>query len=152
MAVGRFFMRNYQLSSDSSRIFAALSRLCQAPVSWYSSGPAQKYILRHIRLVDQAMVREGPAGSNSAMAELSVSLNMLYGSILFTSTSYTHSLSRFTVVLVLQVVVAPTWPSCLADTSLLRLLPSCLRPAATKPCRLPQYWSGLWALQPQAPV
>lgn len=96
VAVGRFFMRNYQLSADSSRIFASLCRLCQAPVAWYSSGPAQKYILRQIRLVDQVLVREGHCAPNSETEQLSMCLNMLYGSILFTSTSYTYALSMYT--------------------------------------------------------
>ncbi|KAJ2895518.1 hypothetical protein MKZ38_006393 [Zalerion maritima] len=95
VAVARFFMRNYQLSADSSRVFSSLSRLCQAPVCWYSSGPAQKYILRQIRAIDQSLVQEGRSAPSGQAAKLSVSLCMLYGNILFASTSYTYALNYF---------------------------------------------------------
>lgn len=87
-------MRNYQLSADSSRTFSALSRLCQAPVCWFSSGPAQKYILRQIRAVDQGLSKIGQNVTAGELSQLSVCLNMLYGSILFASTSYTFALSK----------------------------------------------------------
>lgn len=110
VAVARFFMRFCHTSTDSYRMFSALCRTCQSPVSWYASGPAQKYILRqikamdrtllppelaqkHIKKWDTAVPREEP-GSLRHEA-LDVTLLMLYGHILLTSTSYTYALNYF---------------------------------------------------------
>ncbi|OLN81800.1 Transcription factor tau subunit sfc4 [Colletotrichum chlorophyti] len=106
VAVARFFMKVRQLDSDSYRMFAALCRLCQSPASWYNSGPAQKYILRQIKIIDashlsmahatrskDAMI--GERANTGETKELDICLLMLYGHILFTSTSYTFALNYF---------------------------------------------------------
>ncbi|KAL0930732.1 RNA polymerase III transcription factor tfIIIc [Colletotrichum truncatum] len=106
VAVARFFMKVRQLDSDSYRMFAALCRLCQSPASWYNSGPAQKYILRQIKIIDashlsatqldrhhDAAVLEMPNAAETK--QLDICLLMLYGHILFTSTSYTFALNYF---------------------------------------------------------
>lgn len=80
--------------SDSYRMFALLSNLCQSPVSWYTSGPAQKYLLRQIKAMDDAhteSVAKAAAGEGTEVA-LDACVLMLYGHILFTSTSYTYAL------------------------------------------------------------
>jgi general transcription factor 3C polypeptide 3 (transcription factor C subunit 4) len=91
------------MTSDSARMFALLSCLCQSPISWYTSGPTQKYILRQIKAIDrsQAAARaestEQASALNSVPAselEFDVCLLMLYGHILFSSTSYTYALSE----------------------------------------------------------
>lgn len=102
VAVARFFMKVRQLDSDSYRMFAALCRLCQSPASWYNSGPAQKYILRQIKIIDASHLSTGPlerqqhggATGQVETKQLDVCLLMLYGHILFTSTSYTFALSK----------------------------------------------------------
>ncbi|KAM3450949.1 hypothetical protein MY3296_005725 [Beauveria thailandica] len=53
VTIARHLMRN-GVMSDANRMFALLSRLCQSPVSWYTSGPAQKFILRQIRAIDNS--------------------------------------------------------------------------------------------------
>lgn len=110
VAVARFFMRFYHAATDSYRVFSALCRVCQSPVSWYSSGPAQKYILRQIKAMDRGLlpveVAESAMGiwdtavpREDAMGprheDLDVTLLMLYGHILLTSTSYTYALNYF---------------------------------------------------------
>lgn len=92
-------------SSDGARIYALLANLCQSPISWYTSGPAQKFILRQIKVIDTAhsAEKEQPqhelAGDEAERTQpetrLDVCLLMLYGHILFTSTSYTFALSKF---------------------------------------------------------
>lgn len=95
ISVARFFMREYMHCSDSYRIMAALCRVCQAPSSWYSSGPAQKFILRQIRILDQATTgHSGPGGDGTGSAELDVCLLTIYGHIMFTTASYTYALSK----------------------------------------------------------
>jgi general transcription factor 3C polypeptide 3 (transcription factor C subunit 4) len=90
-------------------MFAALTRLCQSPISWYCSGPTQKYILRQIKAMDYALVDEESRkkfftekGSYSAQDEkgqllinddMDVALLMLYGHILYAGTSYPYALS-----------------------------------------------------------
>ncbi|KAK1992952.1 RNA polymerase III transcription factor tfiiic [Colletotrichum falcatum] len=106
VAVARFFMKVRQKDSDSYRMFAALCRLCQSPASWYNSGPAQKYILRQIKIIDASHFsashadrdHEAAAGYRTETTEtkqLDICLLMLYGHILFTSTSYTFALNYF---------------------------------------------------------
>lgn len=86
-------------TGDASRMYALLSSLCHSPVSWYTSGPAQKFILRQIKLIDSNLgfgeQRETPEGGGDPSQGLDVCLLMLYGHILFTSTSYTYALGEF---------------------------------------------------------
>ncbi|KAG5931747.1 hypothetical protein E4U53_001636 [Claviceps sorghi] len=90
-------------SSDSFRMYALVSLLCQSPVSWYTSGPAQKYILRQIKAIDAShetaiKVRGGDVETERADSDgvgIDICLLMLYGHILFTSTSYSYALGYF---------------------------------------------------------
>ena len=88
VSVARQIMRDHALSSDSFRLFSLLCRLCQSSISWYSSGPAQKFVLRQIKAMDAAVM----AGKD---AKLDVGPLMLYGHILFTSTSYVYAIRTF---------------------------------------------------------
>jgi general transcription factor 3C polypeptide 3 (transcription factor C subunit 4) len=90
-------------------MFAAVARMCQSPISWYTSGPTQKYVLRQIKAMDYALVDEArrgkyfsEKGSYSAQDEngrhivnddMDVALLMLYGHILYAGTSYAYALS-----------------------------------------------------------
>ncbi|KAB5557985.1 hypothetical protein GE09DRAFT_1058070 [Coniochaeta sp. 2T2.1] len=91
--IARFFMRDYMPGTDSYRLFAAMVRLCQAPPSWYTSGPGQKFILRQIKLMDKAAT--SPADGSVDPTQLDVCLLTLYGHILYTSQSYPYALSYF---------------------------------------------------------
>lgn len=103
ITIARHLMRDGGIS-DSSRMFALLSKLCQSPVSWYTSGPAQKFILRQIKAIDVTYeaTAKNAAGkpdfdqSITAAAKLNmdICLLMLYGHILFTSTSYTYAIGE----------------------------------------------------------
>lgn len=110
VAIARFFMRFNHAATDSYRVFSALCRLCQSPVSWYSSGPAQKFILRQIKMMDRGLLPAHTAQSTMRVWDtavpreeadgprheaLDVALLMLYGHILLTSTSYTYALNYF---------------------------------------------------------
>ncbi|CAN8096486.1 unnamed protein product [Discula destructiva] len=110
VAVARFFMRFCHASTDSYRIFSALCRTCQSPVSWYASGPAQKYILRQIKAMDRTLLpadlaQEAMSVWDTAVPRdepnavrhenIDVTLLMMYGHILLTSTSYTYALNYF---------------------------------------------------------
>ena len=110
VATARFFMKDYQFTTDVYRLFAAITRACHSPVSWYSSGPSQKYILRQIKAMDYALVDEasrekyfqergsysaiGPNGEPFINKDMDIALLMLYGHILFTGTSYAYALSK----------------------------------------------------------
>lgn len=82
--------------SDSYRMFALLSNLCQSPVSWYTSGPAQKYLLRQIKAMDDNYTAKVSSGEEANEQDLDACVLMLYGHILFTSTSYTYALGMGT--------------------------------------------------------
>ncbi|EXK37813.1 hypothetical protein FOMG_08377 [Fusarium oxysporum f. sp. melonis 26406] len=96
IATARQLMRD-GATSDSYRMFALLSNLCQSPVSWYTSGPAQKYILRQIKAMDEAYTGDETHSERRENGEtvLDACVLMLYGHILFTSTSYTYALGYF---------------------------------------------------------
>lgn len=96
-------MRDHALSSDSFRLFSLLCRLCQSSISWYSSGPAQKFVLRQIKAMDAAVM----AGRE---AKLDVGPLMLYGHILFTSTSYVYAIRM--LALLLPIYLFPHPPYC----------------------------------------
>ena len=103
-------MRDYQFTTDSYRMFTAVTRTVHSPVSWYSSGPSQKYILRQIKAMDFALADEesrekyfAERASYSALDkngqliindDLDIALLMLYGHILYTGSSYIYALSR----------------------------------------------------------
>lgn len=83
-------------------MFALLATLCQSPASWYTSGPAQKWVLRQIKALDSGTLllatRNGDGSFGSGQVregskDLKICLLMLYGHILATSASYTYSLS-----------------------------------------------------------
>ncbi|KAK4224754.1 transcription factor tau subunit sfc4 [Podospora fimiseda] len=99
VAIARYFMRDYMPGTDSYRMFSAMCRVCQTPVSWYTSGPAQKFILRQIKTMDNIVMKtnssEGEGGEKTPEIGLDVCLLTIYGHILFTTTSYTYALSYF---------------------------------------------------------
>lgn len=65
VAIARYFMRDYMPGTDSYRMFSAMCRVCQTPVSWYTSGPAQKFILRQIRTMDSIAMRKAEGGGGT---------------------------------------------------------------------------------------
>jgi general transcription factor 3C polypeptide 3 (transcription factor C subunit 4) len=111
VAVCRFFMKEYQFTTDAYRMFAALARLCQSPISWYSSGPTQKYILRQIKAMDYALVdnewrktfftekgsysSQDDSGKVIINDDMDIAMLMLYGHILYSGTSYAYALSSY---------------------------------------------------------
>lgn len=116
--MARYFMREYQFTTDSYRMYAAIARLCQSPVSWYCSGPEQKYMLRQVKamdfnLVDKTRRQRGYAekagytsqdkdGKPILNDDMDVALLMLYGHILYSGTSYAYSLSTSTQIDILD--------------------------------------------------
>ena len=111
VGMARWFMVRYQFSTDSYRMFAALLRMCHSPISWYSSGPTQKFILRQIKTMDWALSNEtrrhiikGDKASYTHLdsngkpivnEDLDVSLLMIYGHILVAGSSYVYALNYF---------------------------------------------------------
>src|SRR5690606_35994305 len=91
VALGRQLMKD-GATTDSYRMFALLSTLCQSPITWYTSGPTQKFILRQIRSIDTEQMSalslqpgaEDQANTiDTSNTQLDVCLLMLYGHILF---------------------------------------------------------------------
>ncbi|KAI9740756.1 MAG: transcription factor TFIIIC subunit tfc4 [Claussenomyces sp. TS43310] len=106
----RYFMKEGQFTTDSYRMFAALGRLTQSPISWYNSGPTQKYILRQIKAMDSALTssrsrhmsfsdmhcaRPGEAVNATVGNDVDVCLLMVYGHILYSGASYAYALNYF---------------------------------------------------------
>lgn len=110
VTVARYFMKHHQFTTDSYRIFAAFTRINNVPISWYNSGPTQKFILRHIKNMDYGLVNEETRKKNFAEKafyatdedgnpiineEMDISLLMMYGYLLFVGNSYQYALSKY---------------------------------------------------------
>ena len=101
VAVGRYFMRDRPYTTDCYRLFTAMCRLCRAPLSgtgpgaWFSSSPAQKYILRQIRQKDDIIRQDNDGSDGGLYAGLDTCLLVVYGHILFASTSYHFALNYY---------------------------------------------------------
>ncbi|KAL9098728.1 MAG: hypothetical protein Q9163_005663 [Psora crenata] len=110
--VSRWFMTEYQLITDSYRLFSALNRLCSTRSnSWYNCGPSQKYVLRQLKAMDLSLLGERhKKGFFQARASftakdsirspivaenIDVSLLMLYGHILYAGKSYPYAVNYF---------------------------------------------------------
>lgn len=104
-------MREFQFVTDGYRLFSALNRLCDAPHSWYNSGPTQKYVLRQVKAMDFSLVgsarhkslfqerasysTKDNSGNHILAEDLDIGLIMLYGHILYLGKSYAYSISKF---------------------------------------------------------
>ncbi|KAI9849713.1 MAG: transcription factor TFIIIC subunit tfc4 [Sclerophora amabilis] len=110
-SVARWFMREYQFTTDTYRLYAVLNRLFHAPVSWYNSGPSQKFLLRQVKAMDYSLVseesrarhftekasysRRNKEGHLVTNQEMDIALLMLYGQVLYVGSSYPHALNYF---------------------------------------------------------
>lgn len=106
-------MKDYQFTSDSYRMFAAVTRMCHSPVQHYHENSSQKYMLRQIKSMDYALVSQeyrenhfkekesysytakDENGEQIINSDMDIILLMVYGHILYASQSYTHALSKF---------------------------------------------------------
>ncbi|KAI1327834.1 hypothetical protein F5Y16DRAFT_370410 [Xylariaceae sp. FL0255] len=102
VASARMILKTKQYETDPFRLFSALCRLCPSPASWYASGPVQKFMMRQIKLMDQALMSKEHSGPEDDEAkrtytskELDATLLALYGHILFVSNSFTYALNYF---------------------------------------------------------
>lgn len=107
--VARFFLKEYQFTTDAYRMFEAVSKMCHSPANFYCDSAIQKFMLRQVKAMDYALVAPehrdliGERGSYLAKdkdgrvivnKDMDVALLMLYGHILSTSHSYAQSLSK----------------------------------------------------------
>jgi len=105
----KHFTKNFQFTTDSYRLTSALARVVHSPISWYTGGPMQKYILRQIKAMDYSLVDEEgkkkitEKGSYFAVddhgrpiinTDMDINLLMMYGYILYSSSSYSLALSK----------------------------------------------------------
>ncbi|KAG9232259.1 hypothetical protein BJ875DRAFT_467420 [Amylocarpus encephaloides] len=110
--VTRFFVKDYQFSTDTYRLIAVFARTIQAPISWYNAGPTQKFLLRQIRSMDYSLTpdksrRPEHAGARAPFSavdddgrliindDLDISLLMLYGHMLSLGNSHVYALNYF---------------------------------------------------------
>ncbi|KAI9724803.1 MAG: hypothetical protein M1812_000079 [Candelaria pacifica] len=109
--IARWFIKEFQFTTDAYRLYAALIRICRSPTTWYNSGPSQKYLLRQLKAMDYSLVGEefqrsiydekagystkDELGNSIVAEELDVALLMLYGYNLYAGTSYSFALNYF---------------------------------------------------------
>lgn len=106
----RGFMHDYQFTTDTYRLYAAIHRICRTPTDWYHAGPSQKFIMRQIKTMDLIFLPEDQRkektkagtqyylkdskGQKLVNKDLDVALLTLYGQILVQSASYHYALSE----------------------------------------------------------
>ncbi|KAL8660602.1 MAG: hypothetical protein Q9202_006378 [Teloschistes flavicans] len=107
----RWFMKEFDLVTDSYRLFSAVHRLSDGPNDWFNCGPTQKFVLRQLKGMDSLLVkqsqqsapnredlhydaRENVDGLHDA-ANMDRALLMLYGYILYLGKSYSLALNYF---------------------------------------------------------
>ncbi|KAL2884530.1 Transcription factor tau 131 kDa subunit [Ceratocystis lukuohia] len=95
VSISRNLIRDNPTSADAYRMFAIMSRICQSSASWYNSGPAQKFLLRQIKAMDGPLLASSSENNQGSLESPDVNVLMLYGHILFMSTSYTYALHYF---------------------------------------------------------
>ncbi|CAK7230546.1 transcription factor TFIIIC subunit tfc4 [Sporothrix eucalyptigena] len=102
VAVARYFMRQRPYTTDCYRLFTTMCRLCRSPSVWFSSSPAQKYVLRQIRQRDEIVRQHIGNEANAAVDGLDTCLLVMYGHILFASMSYHFALNYYQRALALD--------------------------------------------------
>ncbi|EPE36106.1 TPR-like protein [Glarea lozoyensis ATCC 20868] len=112
MTIARFFLTDYQFTTDAYRMFTALARTCRGAVSWFNSGPTMKFILKQIKAMDYSITpasertaeQDAERGLYTAVDQdgrliinddLDISLLMLYGYMLSLSENYLEALNYF---------------------------------------------------------
>ncbi|KAL1897176.1 transcription factor TFIIIC subunit tfc4 [Ceratocystis pirilliformis] len=95
VSISRNVIRDNPASADAYRMFAIMSRICQSSASWYNSGPAQKFLLRQIKAMDGPLLASSSDSNQGFLESPDVNVLMLYGHILFMSTSYTYALREY---------------------------------------------------------
>jgi general transcription factor 3C polypeptide 3 (transcription factor C subunit 4) len=98
-AQARSLIHHEKVDTDSYRMFSAVARIFHSPVAWYSHGPIQKRILRQIRIMDSNLMKQQAAvdqrGATFTLGkDMNIALLMLYGQILYASSSYSFALSK----------------------------------------------------------
>ena len=107
----RWFIAQFQYTTDSYLLFSALHRLCDSSNAWFNCSASQKYIMRQLKAVDFSLLRyqqetpratavasKYPASRPSAGAfaeDLDAALLMLYGHMLYAGRSYTSAISKY---------------------------------------------------------
>lgn len=109
--LSRWFMKEFQFTTDAYRMFSIFSRLVQSPVIFFNEAASQKFLLRQIRAMDYNLVGEKEKkkrhwdnrayfhskdkdGNVIRNTELDLSLLMAFGYVLSTSGSQVIALGE----------------------------------------------------------
>lgn len=111
VGLARWFMLKYQFTTDTYRLFSAVTRMVHAPVSWYNAAPTQKFILRQVKAMDFSLAtddrktmfgqekssysRKDDNGKPVMAEDFDIALLMMYGYILAVGQSYKFALNYF---------------------------------------------------------
>jgi general transcription factor 3C polypeptide 3 (transcription factor C subunit 4) len=109
----RWFIKTFPFVTDGYRLFSAVNRFCRGEVTYYNSGPEQKYMLRQIKAMDFALLppehratflfTDGervkgaqPRGGNPHhLTEHDPALLCLYGHMMFVAATYSSALTYY---------------------------------------------------------
>lgn len=108
-SIARWFMKEYQFTTDSYRLFCVLNRLCDGRKTWFNCGPTQKFVRRQLKAVDYSLVDQSQRrnlyqerasyttkddeGRPISACDMDLALLMLYGYMLYLGKSFALSLS-----------------------------------------------------------
>ncbi|KAL8722382.1 MAG: hypothetical protein Q9225_001113 [Loekoesia sp. 1 TL-2023] len=109
--VARWFMKEYQFTTDGYRLFCVLNRLCDGRNTWFNCGPTQKFVRRQLKAVDYSLLDQSQRhklyqerasyttkdneGRPISAGDMDLALLMLYGYMLYLGKSFALSLNYF---------------------------------------------------------
>ncbi|TID14027.1 Tetratricopeptide-like helical [Venturia nashicola] len=113
----RWFMKWYPYVTETYRLFCAVNRFCRGDVSFFNSGPEQKFTLRAVKTMDFGLLpqehrlnflftdgdrvkwSEPSSGRNNGnpheLVEHDPALLVLYGHMMFVAATYTSALTYY---------------------------------------------------------
>jgi general transcription factor 3C polypeptide 3 (transcription factor C subunit 4) len=110
----RWFLKNHPFVTDGYRLFSAVSRFSRGEVSYFNSGPEQKFMLRQIKIMDFALlpaehratflftdgdrVKAGEpraSGNPHQLTEHDPAVLCLYGHMMFVAATYSSALTYY---------------------------------------------------------
>lgn len=111
----RWFLKNFPFVSDGYRLFSAVNRFCRGEITYFNSGPEQKFMLRQIKSMDYALLppesrdkfffsdgdRVKPTqpsitrGNPHKLTEHDPSILCLYGHMMFVAATYGSALAYY---------------------------------------------------------
>jgi general transcription factor 3C polypeptide 3 (transcription factor C subunit 4) len=109
----RWFLKTFPFVTDGYRLFSAVNRICRGEITYFNSGPEQKYMLRQIKAMDFAILppehqanfrftdgervkdTQTRGGNPHGLTKHDPALLALYGHMMFVAATYSSALTYY---------------------------------------------------------